>query len=251
MIVLMAFFIILSVSIAGCGAPSTKTSTYAPSTTSNNAPSSVKELTFTTQANPEFIFSDIKMSDDVNFNIPKNTYLTGKIQNVGSTVSGKVEITAYFYDKDGLRLGDTGTGIINLNFISNLKPGETAVFRISVDNKNLTKNTVKVDLTAKGYSSPSFKKTNPEFVFSDMKMMTKSEYGTTYFTGKIQNVGSTVHERVVTTAYLCDKDGLRLGDASTSISNLRPGETAVFEMYIWYKDNVANIVKWEVTAEDY
>ena len=71
------------------------------------------------------------------------------------------------------------------------------------------------------------------------------------FINKIQNVGSIVHERVDITAYFYDKDGLRLGDTSTSISNLKPGETAVFEMYIWYKDNVANIVKWDVTAEEY
>lgn len=250
LIILMVILLIFTVCIAGCGAPSTKTSNIAPSSVSNAqssvsnyAPSSIKELTFTA-ANPDFVFSNIKMSDDINYFFQDYTYLTGKIQNVASTVKESTKIKVYFYDKDGVRLGDAS------DTISNLKPGETAVFRINVDDKNLIKNSVKVDLEATKAYSLSNKKLTSEFVFSDSKIITKSS-GSTYFTGKIQNVGSTLHEKVTIKAYLYDKDGIRIGDATTNISNLKPGEIAIFEMYLWYTDNVNNIVKWEMTVEDF
>jgi hypothetical protein len=91
-----------------------------------------------------FAFSDVKMAAEGDYF--KTTYLTGKITNKGTENNGKyVQIQALFYDKNGVRLGDDST------YLSNLKSGETAVFKILISDDNIIKNTAKWDLTAKGY----------------------------------------------------------------------------------------------------
>jgi TM2 domain-containing membrane protein YozV/ribosomal protein L37E len=95
-----------------------------------------------TQQSPVFTFSDVKLSTEGE--MFKTTYLSGKIQNSGSTSPKTVLINVYFYDKDGVRIDDRST------YVSDLKPGETAVFKVLVTSQ-IASSITKWDLKAQGY----------------------------------------------------------------------------------------------------
>ena len=120
---------------------SSSPSTFVTTSVTQSAISS-KYTTTPTQQQPTFTFSDVKINTEGEYF--KTTYLTGKIQNSGSTSPKTVIISAFFYDKDGIRIDDGST------FLSDLKPGEIAVFKLLVSNQ-VAANVTKWDLKAQGY----------------------------------------------------------------------------------------------------
>jgi TM2 domain-containing membrane protein YozV len=132
-IVVLVAFVIFVIALASVVTPTTAsyTSAIQPSQSS--------------QTQPGFTFSDVKMTSEGDY--IKSTYLTGKITNKGSETYGKyVQINAFFYDTSGVRLGDSSTTV------SNLKSGETAIFKIPIFDSNINAKTSRWELTAKGYN---------------------------------------------------------------------------------------------------
>lgn len=111
--------------------------------TSGGTSSAISSISTTTQAQQStFSFSDVKMTSEGEY--IKMTYISGKIKNTGSTSPKQVIISAFFYDKDGIRIEDGNT------YVSDLKSGETAVFKILIPSQSAASVT-KWDLKAQGY----------------------------------------------------------------------------------------------------
>jgi len=91
----------------------------------------------------------------------------------------------------------------------------------------------------------------PVFTFSDVRLITEGEiFKTTYLSGKIQNSGSTSPKTVLINVYFYDKDGVRIDDSTTYVSDLKPGETAIFKALVT-SQIAANVTKWDLKAQGY